>query len=137
MKLFTFIVTLIVSLSFSGQLSSDEYDDAQADNTYYSKIAKMNQYRLNTERHTDKVLLNQAVFNTGTQLLDQCIDGSRISCIKLMNFILQNKKADPLTKCYAIMIAGYTCDQYKDIPSCGIYKLNKEYCKNLKSTTHP
>lgn len=139
MKVFEMIMMLMV-LSFplkaddqpEYKVDSQSIDEELAsDRAFVRQMDAMEQFRLNQSNIVNRALFTQALRDAGVLLLDDCIYKGKRSCRTLIRLFTQ-RRINPSTKCYGIMLAGYMCKIQKDLEMCNLYKIHKNYCKNLE-----
>lgn len=128
------ILILLVLLFQPTQMRADE-QEAKADNALIRELEMTQKYRIYQGDRVNRILFVRAIDDVGLVLLEQCIYNGKRTCKFLIDLLATNKRAKPATKCYGIMIAGYTCEKYEDIESCRIYKMHQKYCKHLELTS--
>ena len=106
-------------------------EELESDRAFVRQMEAMEQFRLNQTNIVNRALFTQALRDAGVLLLDDCMYNGKRSCRTLIKLFTQ-RRINPSTKCYGIMLAGYMCKIQKDLEMCNLYKINKNYCKNLE-----
>lgn len=128
------MIQLLMILIFLPNLPRADEVEAAADTKLIRELALTEKYRLYQGEVTNRILMQRAMKDVGMFLLEECIYSNKRTC-KFLVDLLTDKRLQPSTKCYGIMVAGYTCDKYEDIESCRIYKMHQKYCKELERTS--
>lgn len=128
------MIQLLMILIFFPNLPKADENEARADNAVIKELELTQKYRLYQGEVTNRALLYRSMQDVGMLLLEECIYSGKRTC-KFLIDVLTAKRLQPATKCYGSMVAGYTCERYKDIESCRIYKMHNKYCKNLELTS--